>query len=401
MKKVLFISYFFPPIYSVESTMALNTIKYLTQYGWEPLTVASNHSREFGIDSSTIVAVSAGLNITRADSTENFISRFLNWLGIVPDAMFGWRTGATAVARELLAQHKIEAIISRANPITSHLIALTIKRIHPELPWVVLFGDPWTQNPYVKYRWPWIKPYREKIERQILNTADTVIVTTELTKQLIISKYGLAHKIHVLPNTYDPSEFVHLKTRSGTSSPVVLTYAGNFYGLRSPEPLLKALKILREQDVNIIEHLKIQFVGSLAKFINLIDQHQVGDLVKIIGQLPRARTLEVLAQSDGFISIDAGWPVPSIFLPAKLMDYLALNKPILAITPDGEVDQLIRATRTGLVASPDDPVAIANALRRIYQHQVIVNPDMLAIERYSAVSYARNLAKLLEALTIK
>ncbi|HCR42003.1 TPA: hypothetical protein DIV45_01395 [Patescibacteria group bacterium] len=408
MKHVLVISYFFPPIYSVESTMALNSVKYLSLYGWEPTVISAVRSEEFGKD--LFVSVSfPEVKIMRTFSWENFISRAINWLGVVSDAMFGWAPFAWFAIRSITSSLPIEAIISRANPITSHLVAFRLKRqLGIQVPWVVLFGDPWTQNPYVKYRWPWVKPYRERIEKTILQEADAIVVTTELTKQLLVSKYGLADKIHVLPNTYDPAEFVNLVALpvpyTDHHQTMVLTYAGNLYGLRSPEPLFRALQIICQKGLMSYKQIKVRLIGSVGEFTSLIDQYQLQDMVEVVGNLPRYQTLQELSHSDVLLSIDAALPAPSIFLPAKLMDYLALNKPILAVTPVGETANLIKRTGSGFVVSPEDPTAIALVIEEMYllfsQGKLVTTYNKTEVNRYSALDYGKQLTTLLDQLVV-
>lgn len=405
MKQALFISYFFPPIYSVESTMALNSVKYLNRFGWEPIVLTATASKEFGADISGRQLLPKELRIVRTPSWENWWSRGLNWLGLVPDAMFGWQKSAIRTSRIIRQRYQLSAIISRANPITSHLIAEVIyHRFKQKTPWIVLFGDPWTQNPYVVYRWPWVKPYREWIEQRIVKKADAIVVTTDLTKELLASKYGQAEKIHVLPNTYDPAEFANLITANliQPTTTMAITHAGNFYGLRSPESLFMALQLVKREWPEIATNIKVRLIGSLGKFGSLVQQYQLADLIEVVGILPRQQTLQELAQSQVLLSIDAAQPAPSIFLPGKLVDYLALGKPILALTPTGTVTNIMFATQAGLVADPTDPMAIASAIKQLYQKfqtgNLSVQPNLKTIEQYSAPCCAEKLAGLLNQL---
>ena len=384
--------------------MALNSVKYLPNYGWKSVVITAARSREFGQDNSVSMNMPAGVQVMRTTSWENLISRMLNWLGVVPDAMFGWQPFALSTAK--LCREPIAAIISRSNPITSHLIARQLKRyVGPHVPWIALFGDPWTQNPYITYRWPWMKPYREWMERKIVQEADAIIVTTQLTRQLFINQYGVSDKIYVLPNTYDPEEFRDLNGESASQSSdprLTLTYAGNFYGLRSPEPLFQAQQLIKQTWPLAHQHLRVKFIGSMGEFSPLIYQYQIQDLVEMVGKLPRHQTLQELSRSHVLISVDAAQPVPSIFLPAKLADYLAFKKPILAITPPGETADFIERTGAGLIASPGNPSGIAQSIKQFYQlfsqGKLIASVNPTALNQYSAIEYSRKLMALLDQL---
>jgi glycosyltransferase involved in cell wall biosynthesis len=405
MKKLLFISYFFPPIHSVESTVALNAVKYLADYGWQPLVVASKDSRELGVDKKTEHLVPLDLKIARTASWENLLTRILNRLNLVTDALVGWFPFALSASLKLCRTEPVEAVISRANPITSHLVASRlIRQCKPKLPWVVMFGDPWTQNPYARPVNRWVQKWRGGIERRIINEASAVIVTTKLTKQLMVGKYGCAEKFHILPNTYDPAEFdsLLLGQDHSASHQLSITYTGTLYGLRSPEPLFQALAIIRDQHSDIASSLRVNLIGSMPQFLSRVAEYQLEDIVKCAGLLPREDALNQLANSQVLLLIDASSIVPSIFLPAKLVEYLAFHKPILAITPPGTSADLIAATNTGIVVDPGDITGLAQAIIHYYRlhqaNQLQIQPNFEEINLYSATHYAEQLAKILNGL---
>lgn len=405
MKKVLFISYFFPPIRSVESTVAINSIRYLSENGWTPFVVASKNSKKFGVDPSTIRLIPPDLDIVRTRSWENIITRVINRLDFITDATAGWWPFGLAVAKRVVQSGDITAVISRANPITSHLIAHKLTRkLFPRLPWVALFGDPWTQNPYARATNPLTKRWRENIEQRIITDADAVIVTTQLTKQLLVGKFGHSDKIHVLPNVYDPAEMSsYLLQSPSASGPLTITYAGTLYGLRSPEPLFQALTIIRDRHPEIYQNLRVNLIGAMPQFLHLVERFQLAGVVYCRGLLPREATLDHLAHSDVLLLIDAPSSTPSIFLPAKLVEYLAFDKPIVAITSPGTSADLISAARVGRAINPTDVAEIAEVIVHYYQlyqsGQLKIDADPTVVKQYTAPDYGRRLAEILDQLT--
>jgi len=387
--------------------MAINAIKYLSHHEWLPIVVASRSSREFGIDPQSAQTIPDGLTIIRTRSWEGVLIRLLNRLGWVTDAMVGWSPFALSAARRVLRQDRVDAVVSRANPITSHLVAYRIARGgSSKLPWIALFGDPWTQNPYARPVNRWIRRWREGIERRILRSADAVVVTTEPTKQLLADKYGFTDKIHVLPNTYDLAELcVYRRSEDSLSAPnhsLVITHAGSLYGMRSPEPLFKALALLRDQHPEVFPNLVVRLVGALPQFIHLIDQYRLKDVVHLSGVLSRADTLSLLGKSDLLLVVDAPSRNPSLFLPAKLIEYLAFHKPILAITPPGVTADLVRNANVGSAVNPIDTIGLVQAITQYYQlhqtGQLRVQPNQSELDRYSAANYAEQLSALLDRL---
>lgn len=403
-EKCLFVSYFFPPIHSVESTMAINSVKYLPEYGWEPIILSSRISKEFGVDNSGEHHQSQ-FSILRTGSWDNLFTRLFNKLGLIPDAMYGWLPFAMK-ASQSIDFSQVKVIISRSNPITSHLVAKNILRLMPKrVPWIAMFGDLWTQNPYIDFLPRRVIRYRDKIELDIMQNADLVIVTTELSKKLLVAKYGRENKIHVLPNTFDPAEFVPYSlsaTSADRNQPMVMSYAGNFYGLRSPEPILKAMRWLIDQNKLSDRSIELRLIGSLGGFQHLIDKYNLSSCVKVLGKLPRMQAINQLSQSDVLVLIDAPSKEESIFLPTKLVEYLALGKPILGITPSGESAKLIIQSKTGSVADPEDTEAIAAIIGdyyRSYQQGTLkIVPDIDVIRKYRADNYGHELSQLLHQL---
>ena len=202
-----------------------------------------------------------------------------------------------------------------------------------------------------------------------------------------------------MPNSYDPAEFLNAAA-SIKNDTFVLTSAGNFYGPRTPEPFLKALSILsKEEDLS---GLKVKFIGSLGKFKDLIYKYNIGNIVEALGTLPRNDTIKYLFKSDALILIDSPSKNESVFLPSKLLDYINIKKPILAITPRGPSAEVVIATRTGVVRAPEDIIGIKNIIKEYYhaykRSELKIEPDLNEIEKYSAKNYTKTLVNIIEKL---
>ncbi len=409
MKNVIFISYYFPPIHSVESTMALNSVKYLPDFGWTPIVITAEQASKRGIDLETINNIPSNIIVHRTYSREGIIFRILNRLKLIPDDVIGWLPFALKTSRIAFKNKPIRAIISRAYPITSHIVAQQLKSsIAQNLPWIVLFSDPWTQNPYVSYPNVWTKRHHEAIERRILSTADKIVVTTKQTKKLLTDKYDINDKVVVLPNTYDSTELDdqlrHVESEPKWSR-FTIVYTGNFYGLRSPEPLFKAIRLLINRRPELTDQIQVRLVGSIGPFKHLIMRYKLRSVVQLINLLPRKEMFKEVARSDILLLIDAPSRQDSIFLPAKLIEYIKSQKPIIGITPPGASADVIYQTKTGKVVSPVDISAITQAISDYYdlykKSNLRIYPDWSEIEKYSASQYAHSLSQLLDSLIQK
>lgn len=400
-QKLLLISHRFPPIQTPESIMAFNSTKYLPDLGLDVIVLCAKRLRKYPVDSSILSNLSEYIHIYRTYSPENIILDILNNLNFLPDSTIGWVPFTIKKGRDLLRREKIDVIVSRSAPVTSHFVALKLKRF-AGVPWIACFSDPWTQNPYITYPNKLFKKFDEYLERRIIFSADRVIVTTDQTKELFIQRYEEAKdKFVVVPNSYDPLEFLENEEQKTKGTKLIITYAGNWYGIRSPEPLFKALRLLDDEE-DITSKIIVRLIGSIGRFRHLISKYKLNQIVYVIDTLPRKDLFTYLFDSDILLLIDAPSDGPSIFLPVKLIEYIAMKKPILAITPEGASADVVRLTKTGVVIPPADVEGIKDAIKNYYEQYKMANlkitPNLIEIEKYSAKNYAKTLVTIIEGL---
>lgn len=405
MKRVLLISYVFPPIQSAESTMALNSSKYLSELGWSTTVLCAEGSKKDSKDFSFLSEIPDDLSIYRTYSLEHLVLDVLSLLKFLPDSKIGWMPFALKKGKNILHKEKIDVIVSRSAPITSHIVALKLKSV-AKVPWIACFSDPWTQNPYTYYPSKFLKKRDEHLEKKVVSTADRIVFTSKYAKIQFLEKYKVIpdDAVMVIPNSCDPSEIS--RTEMGKKSKFSITHAGNFYGVRSPEPILKALKLLKEEE-SINGKIEIDLIGYIGNFKHLISKYGLNDVIHVINTMPRRDVFSRLFNSDVLLLINAPaiGDKPSVFLPSKLVEYFFIGKPILAITPEGASADAVRATKTGVVVSPDDIEGIKNALRGLYNMYLNsnfkLNPDWDEINKYSAERCSELLVKAMEEVTQK
>ncbi|MCG2737894.1 MAG: glycosyltransferase [Candidatus Methanoperedenaceae archaeon] len=442
MKQILLISYNFPPIKGAETTMTMNYVKSLSKLGWF-LIVLTGKSSIRANDPEGLNEISKEVKVFRVRSIEDIaldiffhiglvniqavndlssqrgpihkanlvksivivILTFLKGMKFVPNHIAGWELFATRMGKRILRENNISAIVSRSTPITSHFIALELKKTS-NLPWIACFSDPWTLAPNPPYSHKFlpsrfIKILNEYLERKIISSADKIVFTTKYQKDLYSEKYhDLEDKFVVIPNSFDPNENIECCNKKENKFTIV--YTGGLSGERSPEPFLKALVILKKERKKIYTDIRVIFIGNLATFANLIEDYNLCDIIKVKGELHRTEALKYLTIADILLLIDAPNSILSIYLPSKLLDYIRVNKPILAITPKGESSDVIKTTKTGTVISSYDPNDIANSILSYYNDYINgsleVNPDFDEINKYSAEICTRKLIGIIEPL---
>jgi glycosyltransferase involved in cell wall biosynthesis len=272
MSKVLFIAYAFPPLLSSESLRSLRSVKYMTKTGINLTVLTTNRYLVGELDHSMLRELPVNLSIKRAYSP--FIVDFVPfWVlariqlwNFSPFYHFGWLPFAVRKGKKIIEHENIDAIVSRSMPYASHLVALVLKKSY-NLPWIADFSDPWVQgNSFNKYKSKIFKRIDVRLESAVAHSADKIIFTTTETKVQFLNEYKdiSEDKVIVIPNSYDPEDYDVGRSESEKSLVFTIVHVGTFYGQRSPDQFLKAIRSLREEHKNLA--LKIRFVGS-TKFL--------------------------------------------------------------------------------------------------------------------------------------
>jgi len=123
-----------------------------------------------------------------------------------------------------------------------------------------------------------------------------------------------------------------------------------------------------ESEPALGERLVVRLVGSLApEFRQVVHDLRLEAHVTITGNVPYFESLKYQAASDALLLVDAPCDGPSVFLPSKLLEYLAFGKPILALTPPRGMSAGLVKQAGGIVVAPDDVNAIAQRLVEMWR----------------------------------
>ncbi len=390
-RKVLFISYFFPPIRSVESVMALQQLKYLPDC--DVTVIAADAPRHFSVEP---VAIPEHIRVIRVKAPNNRFMHALYSLKFTTDPEMAWLPFARRAVRDTLSRETFDVMVSRANPVSSHLAVPKDMKI----PWIAMYGDPGALHPYIRCRFPGLRKIHMWIDRKIISSADAVVVTSEQTKRLFADAYGHSEKMHVLPNTYDPEEFKDIPERKQGGGKFKILHAGSFYNLRSPKHFLQAYRLFLGRHPKSAGNVEVVFAGSLGKYEGLLKPFHGNIVLK--RNLSRDALKQEYAGSDALLLIDA--PVPkSPFFPAKLPEYFAAKRPILALSPeDGASADAVREANAGVVVPPSDVPKIADALEGYYslwkEGKLFSAFRPEALERYSARNYGARFSEIIQSV---
>jgi glycosyltransferase involved in cell wall biosynthesis len=292
-----------------------------------------------------------------------------------PDTEVGWIMPAVNAGVDLVRKHRPNVLYSTGPPHSSHLIALIVKAL-TGIPLVIDFRDPWTRCDWVLESGLFRDRVNCWLESLCVKYSDFIIVNTSALRRKFLDEYenSFHNKIVVLPNGYDPAlrDRVAALLRKQAPAPrngqLRLCHPGTVYGPRKLQPLIAAIDGLKESNVPIVLE-QIGLVEAESTLADELRRRHLDGVVTLLGQQPHAVTLQRMAVADAFVLIQ---PKTTLQVPGKLFEMLPFQKPILAITGQGETAELVAKYDLGLVAAPDCGDAIMLAIKQL-AHQISVN----------------------------
>ena len=283
---------------------------------------------------------------------------------------------------------RYDAMVTWSQWHSVHLVGLALKRRFPKLAWIAHFSDPWVDNPFSIYD-PIRRAFDRHLERKVFESADVLSFTSRETIDLVFVGPRARYRDRTieLPHIFDP--VLYSAAPPPPSGRLVVRSFGAFYRARSPEPLFRALAILRARERAPFDTITVEMYGSMpAHFLESAALRALPpDTVRVLPAVDYRSALAIMQSADLLLNIDAPF-ASSPFLPSKLVDYIGAGRPIFGITPPGAASRVIRNIG-GWVTAPDQPDSIAAglaaALRAIESRRAMPWGDQAISESYSAV----------------
>ena len=430
-KKVLLVSFCFPPASGVGTVRVGKFAKYLSEFGWESIVLTAGiderqpQTLPIEMDEVNIVRApyfSIGSTIYQHLGGEALLSpqspsvnyswkravhrltrllRPIYTLSIFQALIFdpiGWYPHALKKGREILSKTEINAIFSSYSPSTSHFVASRLQR-QTGLPWVAEFRDLWSLNPYSRT----IKPLRFlecQVEKRVMKNSSLLITVSEPLAQQLQAMH--AKEVSIIPNGFDEEDYLE---NVPLTSKFTMTYTGNIYpGKRDPTPLFEAVRELKEEGKVSSENFEIRFFGgsSLSTFSPLIEKYHLGDVVKVCGLIPLRES--IMKQKESTILLLLEWtdPLAKGIYSGKIFEYIGAQRPILAIAyKGGVIDELLLESGTGVLINEVETIKniLCRWLEEWQRLGKIVSywkPRGNVIKRYTHREQARKLAQSLD-----
>lgn len=410
MKKVLVIAYYFPPCGDVAAQRAVKFVKYLPKFGWQPVVLTARFLYRSPHDPSYLRDIPKGVAVHKVFNPEPTallpwrIKSFLDDLFLVPDDKIFWLPFAVRAGLKIIKREGVNVIFATGNPWTALLVGQRLKEL-AKIPLVVDLRDPWTQN--INRSWHDEARYKREVqlESQVLRVADHIITVSEPIKEMLTNAYPfVAGRISVIMNGYDSEDFAKgyqtFDSQNAQREKMLITNHGSFYGYELLEAFLKALQEIFREKPELKEKIEVRFIGGWGHKVikRLIAQLDLKSNVKVMKYVEHSQNIRYLIDSDLLLLLIR--PQKYAY-SAKIFEYLASGKPILALVPpDGVAAELIRQTNSGLVIEPEDIQAIRQGILHFYalweQGSLLPAVNWDIVQQFERSRLTQQLAQILD-----
>jgi glycosyltransferase involved in cell wall biosynthesis len=412
-RKILLISYHFPPSTEVGGLRIANFARRLPRFGWTPYVLTVKDKYLQAVDPERLNDV-RDVRIFKAGQTPTLSQAYLackratmrllrkpdgradiaytnppgrlkpggegeplsmrlrryvlSFLSL-PDAQRNWLVPAVIEAVRAIRREKIECIMTSCPPYSAHLVGLLVKWTTGIRWWVADFRDPWMTTG-AKSLSPTCSAslgIERWMERAVIRNADRVVTNTERLCEGLKNANGSSPKERFvcITNGFDReffSGFTHLQ-KYGIFT---ITYAGSFYFGRTPEPVFRAIRDLVQEGAVTRHDIRVRLVGHCQSIEGrptdgLIEHYGVRDVVEVLDPVSYNKAIEMIRQSHLALLLAPNQPYQ---IPAKIYDYMGAGTRVLAIAGAGATADLIRNTGIGGVFDPSDVAGIKGFISR-------------------------------------
>ncbi|WP_373524317.1 glycosyltransferase family 4 protein [Aquiflexum sp.] len=424
-KKVLIITYYWPPSAGSGVQRWLKFAKYLPEFGWEPV-IFTPENPDFELkDESLIQEINPQLEVIKFPIWEpysifrkikkeklgdtakvlekkkkSFTDQSAIWLRanvLIPDPRIFWVRPSVDFLKDLIEQGQFNAIITTGPPHSLHLIGLGLKK-KTGVPWLADFRDPWSKWEFLDTlpMLDWVKKKHKKLEKEVLDAADN-ISTISPTFQQDFEQLG-QRKVHLLTNGYDSEDLpADWKFSVSSQETIEILYTGVIDAIRNPIPFIQAFKeVFQESHQNAI----LRFVGKVSEAVvnHLSQDSWLRENVKLEGYVSHEKVFDYYQNAHLLLLILTDTKNAKGNIPGKLFEYLSTSRPILALgDPKGDSSAILSSCEGGKVIAHTDKTGIKDFLINFNpQSEFKISEN---VNQYSRKNLSQQLAKLLDEQT--
>ena len=424
-KKILIITYYWPPAGGPGVQRWLKFVKYLPDFGWKPTVFIPENPSYPIVDETLQNEVSKDLEIIKTKiwepyqlaeffgkdnkkfkagqfdvgKNQSWKSKLSIWVRgnfFIPDARVFWVRPSAQFLKKYLRENHFDAVVTTGPPHSVHLIGLELKKEFPHLKWIADFRDPWTEISYYKH----LKLTKSsdqkhrKLEQRVFNNAD-ITLATSFTDAENFRKNGA--NAFCITNGFDGFKS-SLKTEKNAK--FTLSYIGVLEQLRNPEVLWSVLDQIILEDVDFKDNFELKFVGRIDdKILSTIENSRLKDSVRNLGYLSHSEANAEMLKSDVLLMTNFPDDHSKGIIPGKIFEYLATGKQILSFGPeDSDVKKILNETHAGKHFSYKDDAAVKTFILQKFEawKKGNTSAETKNIEQFSRKNLTQKLAEILE-----
>ena len=422
-KKVLIITYYWPPAGGSGVQRWLKFVKYLRDFDIEPVIYTVDNPGYAINDKSLINEIPNSIETLRQPIFEpnsilnffgtktnresagflnpnpNFIGKIIQYIRanyFIPDARKFWIKPSVKFLSNYLEKNPVDVIITTGPPHSLHLIGLHLKK-KKDIKWISDFRDPWTEIDYF-HQMPLNKKAKKKhhqLEREVLKNSDSVIVVGNTMRDQYLKE---TDKVVTISNGFDTSDN---KEVSHLDIFFSITHVGMMNADRNPSDLWKILKEICLENPDFKSDLKIRLIGKIAKEVshdlNIFDS----GITEVVDYVSYAEVKKYQLETQVLLLCINNVPSARGIITGKIFEYLQAKRPILAIGPeDGDAAEILKNTNSGSIFGFENKQKLKQHILELYKdykkNQLIVNSEN--IEQYHRRELTRKLAHLVRSI---
>jgi glycosyltransferase involved in cell wall biosynthesis len=427
-KKILIITYYWPPSGGSGVQRWVKFVKYLVKNGWDPIIYTPENPEYPSLDNSLLNEIPKNITVIKTPiwepfnlykkianrkNPENINAGFLTehgkknkwiealsiWIRgnfFIPDARKYWIKPSIKFLNNYLNNNSVDLIVSTGPPHSMHMIAQGVKK-KTGIPWLADFRDPWTNIDFYSdlklTRFADRKHRRQ--EKNVLRNADQVVCVGE-TMAEEMRALG-AKRVAVITNGYDTSDIL-TSSKQMDEDKFSIVHIGTLNRSRNPEILWQALEKLVRINPNARKKLEIKLVGKVDINVkNSIKSHGLEKFLNLVPYIEHKDAVHFQAHASILLLLINNTPNAKGILTGKMFEYLGAKRPILSIGPlDGDASKIIRSCKAGSTFDYKDSNGILNFLNE----QLNGNQAYHTIghEKYSRENLTKDLIDLFNSM---
>ncbi len=426
MKKILIIAYYWPPAGGPGVQRWLKFVKYLPDFGIEPhvyvpenptypimdvelekevsdkaIIIKRKIFEPYGLASifskKNTQKISSG--IIPNQRKQSFLQKMFLWIrgnAFIPDARVLWVKPSIKFLEKYIQENKIDTIITTGPPHSLHLIGLGLKE-KLNVNWMADFRDPWTTIGYhneLKLSTKSAQKHKE-LESKVLNTADSILVTSATTKKEFQS--FTKQPIHVITNGYD----VEKVEKIPLDEKFTLAHIGSFLSQRNPRILWKCLKEIIKENKEFKADFQLKLIGAVSQeVLQTISEFRLDSYVNNLGYVSHKEAVSHQRSSQVLLLIEIDSEETKSIIPGKLFEYMVSERPILALGPENsDFESIIKSTNTGVFHQYNEFDELKQTILSFYEKYKTntLKVNAVGLQQYSRKNLTKQLAEVINA----